>query len=74
MWRATVGAVLIVTAVEALLRRRLLLYLLGVRTTASAVALTWLLFTHLRQAAGILALVAAAALGLANLRTLLDRR
>lgn len=74
VWRVTVVAVLIVTAIEALLRRRLLLYLLGVLATASAVALTWLLFTHLRQAVGMLALVAAAALGLANLRTLLDRR
>ncbi len=74
VWQVTVGAVLIVTAVEALLRGRLLLYLLGALITASAVALTWLVFTNLRQAVGVLALVAAAALGLANLRSLLDRR
>jgi hypothetical protein len=65
-----VAAVLIVMAVEALLRRKLLLFLLGLATTAGAGVLIWLFITHLRVAFGVLALVAAAAIGIANLRTL----
>ena len=35
--------------------------------------LIWLLITHLRVALGVMALVAAAAIGVANLRTLARR-
>jgi hypothetical protein len=66
-------AVVIVTAVEAALRRRLLAFLLGVAIIAGLVALTWLFLTHLRVAFGLLALIAAVTIGIANLRTLTRR-
>jgi hypothetical protein len=70
----TIAAVLIVMAVEALLRRRLLLFLAGLAITSAIVIVIWLLATHPRTAFGVLALAAAAAIGVANLRTLLVRR
>ena len=68
------GAVLIVMAIEALLRGRLLVFLLSVAIVAGNVALVWLLFTHLRVALGVLAIAAAVAIGIANVRMLLVRR
>lgn len=73
LW-VTVAAVLIVTAVEALLRRRLLLFLLGLGILVSAAVLTWLLLTNLRIAFGLLSIIAAVAISAANLRTLLVKR
>ena len=64
---------MIVTAVEAVLRGRLLVFLLGLAIIAGTVALIWLFLTHLRVAVGVLALVAAVAIGVANLRTLARR-
>ncbi|MBB5870103.1 hypothetical protein F4553_003482 [Allocatelliglobosispora scoriae] len=66
-------AVLIVMAVEALLRRRLMVFLLGLAIVAGAGTLIWLFVTHLRVAFGVLALIGAAAIGIANLRTLTRR-
>ena len=74
VWQVTIGALLVVKGVEATLRGRLGLFLLGLLSIASAVVLTWMLFTHLRLALGILALIAAATLAIANLRNLLNRR
>lgn len=68
-----VAAVLVVMAIEALLRRRLMLFLLGLAIIVGTLTLIWLFLTHLRVAFGILALVAAAAIGIANLRTLARR-
>ncbi len=65
-----VSAVLIVMAIEALLRRKLMLFLLGLAITAGIAVLVWLFITHARIAFGVLALAAAAAIGVANLRTL----
>lgn len=73
LW-VTVAAVLIVMAVEAILRGHLLLFLLGLVITVTAAVLTWLLLTNLRIALGVLALIAAVAIGTANLRTLLAKR
>ncbi|MEV4416027.1 hypothetical protein [Catellatospora sp. NPDC049609] len=73
LW-VTLAAVLIVMAVEALLRRRLLLFLLSLAIIGGTVYLIWLLATNLRFALGVLALAAAVAIGVANLRTLLERR
>ncbi|GIH06905.1 hypothetical protein Rhe02_49720 [Rhizocola hellebori] len=66
-------AVVVVTAVEAILRGRMLVFLLGLAIIAGALTLTWLFLTHLRVAAGLLALVAAVSIGVANLRTLARR-
>jgi hypothetical protein len=63
-----IGAVAIVMGVEALLRGRLALFLLGFAILIALGALIWLFFTHLRVAFGVLALVAAIAIGVANLR------
>ncbi|WP_212841886.1 hypothetical protein [Catellatospora sp. IY07-71] len=69
-----VAAVLLVMGVEALLRGRLLLFLLSLAIIGGSVYLIWLLATNLRIALGVLALTAAVAIGVANLRTLLERR
>jgi hypothetical protein len=66
-------AVLVVMAVEALLRGRLPLFLLGMAITVGVLVLIWLFLTHVRIALGVLALVAAVAIGIANLRTLARR-
>lgn len=73
IWVAT-GAALAVSAVEALLRGRLPLFLLGVIISAATVALIWLFFTNLRMAFGVLALIAAVTVGVANLRNVLAQR
>jgi len=70
----TVIAVLIVTAIEALLRRRLPLFLISISIVIALVVLIWLLVTNLRIALGALALIAAASIGIANLRTIIARR
>ena len=64
-------AVVIVTGVEATLRGHLLGFVLGLANIAVVGLLIWLLLTNLRTALGITALIAAAAIGVANLRTLL---
>lgn len=63
-----IGAVAIVMGIEALLRGRLALFLLGFAILVGLGVLVWLFFTHLRLAFGVLALVAAIAIGVANLR------
>jgi hypothetical protein len=63
-------AVVVVTAVEAILRGRLFAFLLGLAVIVGLVTLTWLFLTHLRLAFGLLALIAAITIGIANLRTL----
>ncbi len=68
-----VMAVVVVTAVEALLRGRFLTFLLGLVIISGVIALVWLFFTHLRLAFGVLAVVAAVAIGVANLRNLARR-
>jgi hypothetical protein len=69
-----IGAVAIVMAVEALLRGRFALFLLGAAIIFAVGALTWLVFTHLRVAFGVLALLAAIGIGVANLRNALAQR
>jgi hypothetical protein len=70
----TAAAVVLVMGVEALLRRKFGLFLLGLAITFAIAGLIWLLFTHVRVALGILTLTAAIAIGVANLRALLSRR
>ncbi len=67
-------ALLGVMAIEALLRHRLPVFLLGLVILAAVIALVWLLFVHLELALGVLALTAAAAIGIANLRNVLANR
>ncbi len=69
-----VAAILVVTLVEAMLRRRLLVFLLGVFVVAVLTLAIWLFVTNLRVGLGALALLAAFSLTLANLRSLLARR
>ncbi|GHJ44041.1 hypothetical protein Cs7R123_13830 [Catellatospora sp. TT07R-123] len=73
LW-VTLVAVLAVMAVEAVLRGRLPVFLLSLAIIAAIWYVTWLLLTNLRVAFGVLAVAAAVALGVANLRSLLDRR
>ncbi|MEU7900199.1 hypothetical protein AB0B45_46125 [Nonomuraea sp. NPDC049152] len=67
-------AILVVMAVEALLRGRLFVFLPAVAIIAAVSLLIWLVVTQLRIALGVLALAAAVASGIANLRDLLTRR
>jgi hypothetical protein len=67
-------AVVVIMAVDALLRHRFMVFLLSVVILAGLGVLIWLLFTHFRIAVGILALIAAVAIGVANLRSVLARR
>ena len=69
-----VVAVLIVMTVEALLRRRMAVFLLGLGVLAAIAGIVFLLLTSLRTAVGVLLLVAAVALLIANLRAYLGRR
>lgn len=73
-YQALPDAILVVLAVEALLRRRLLLFLLSVAVLAGMVVLLILLATNFRLGIGALAVLAALAIGYANLRSLLVRR
>jgi hypothetical protein len=72
--RVGVSAVLIVMAVEAVLRRRVVAFLLGLCVLASIVGIVFLLVTNLRAATGVLLVLAALALLIANLRAYLGRR
>ncbi len=74
IWRGTVTAILIVMTIEAVLRRRLAVFLLGVVAVGAILSLTILLITNLRQGIGLLALVAAVVVLFANLRASLGRR
>jgi len=68
------AAILVVMLVEAVLRRRLLVFLLGVLVVAVLILVIWLVVTNLRVGLGALALLAAFSLAVANLRSLLARR
>lgn len=70
----TLAAVLIVMGVEAVLRGRLPLFLLSLAILAGVGYLSWLFLTNLRLAFGVLSVAAAIAIGVANLRTLFERR
>lgn len=72
--RVAVSAVLIVMAVEAVLRRKVGVFLLGVGVLASIAGIVFLLVTDLRTATGVLLLLAALALLIANVRAYLGRR
>jgi len=72
--RVGVSAVLIVMTVEAILRRRLVAFLLGLGVLASITGVVFLLITSLRGAIGVLLLLAALVLLIANLRAYLGRR
>ena len=72
--RVGVAAVLIVMTVEAVLRRRVGAFLLGLGVLVAIAAIVFLLVTSLRAAVGVLLLVAALALLIANLRAYLGRR
>ena len=65
---------MIVMTVEAILRRRLVAFLLGLCVLASIAGIVFLLVTNLRVAIGVLLLLAALALLIANLRAYLGRR
>lgn len=72
--RVGVTAVLIVMTAEAILRRRLGLFLLGLGVLASITGVVFLLITSLRAAIGVLLLPAALALLIANLHANFGRR
>ena len=72
--RVGVSAVLFVMTVEAILRRRLVAFLLGLCVLASITGIVFLLITSLRAAIGVLLLLAALVLLIANLRAYLGRR
>ena len=72
--RVGVSAVLFVMTVEAVLRRRMVAFLLGLGVIVAATGIVFLFVTSLRAAIGVLLLVAALALLLANLRAYLFRR
>ncbi len=69
-----VVAVVIVMTVEALLRRRMGVFLLGLGVLAAIVGIVFVFLTSLRAATGVLLLFAAFALLIANLRAYLGRR
>lgn len=69
-----VVAVVIVTTVEALLRRRIAAFLLGLAGLAAIAGIVFLLLTSFRAAVGALLLIAAAALLISNFRAYLGRR
>jgi hypothetical protein len=72
--RVGVASVLIVMTVEAVLRRRVVGFVLGVGVLVAIAGIVFLLVTSLRAAVGVLLLVAALALLIANLRAYLGRR
>ncbi len=74
LWSATIFAILIVTTVEAALRRQLPVFVLGLAVIATIVALTVVLFTNLRVGIGILAVLAALVILVANIRANVGRR
>jgi len=56
------------------LRRRMVVFLLGLAVLVAIAGIVFLLLTSLRTAVGVLLLVAAAALLIANFRAYLGRR
>jgi hypothetical protein len=74
LWIALAIATVIVSAVEALLRRRLALFLLGAAAIVVLIGTVILLFHNLRSGLGVLCLVAALMVLTANLRSYLARR
>jgi hypothetical protein len=72
--RLGASAVLIVTTVEAILRRRVVAFLLGLCVLAAVAEIVFLLITNMRMALGVLLLLAAPVLLIANLRAYLGRR
>jgi hypothetical protein len=70
----TAAAVLLVMTVEAVLRRRLFGFLLGVAVVAALVVTVHLLVTNWREGLGVLAIVASLAIGMGNLRTFFAHR
>ncbi len=74
LWSATVAAILIVTTVEAVLRRRLPVFILGLAVISTIIVLVVVLFTNLRIGVGILAILAALVILVANVRANIGRR
>ncbi|MBV8349906.1 MAG: hypothetical protein JOZ49_21015 [Mycolicibacterium sp.] len=72
--RVVGSAVLIVMTVETILRRRFVAFLLGLCVLGSMAGIVFLIVTNLRAAIGVLLLLAALALLIANLRAYLARR
>jgi hypothetical protein len=71
---AALDAILVVLAIEALLRRRLRVFLLGVAIIAGIAFVISMLVTNLRLGIGVLAVLGALGLAFANLRALISRR
>jgi hypothetical protein len=71
---AALDAILVVLAIEALLRRRLRVFLLGVAIIAGIAVVISMLVTNLRLGIGVLAVLGALGLAFANLRALISRR
>jgi hypothetical protein len=69
-----VTAILIVMFVEAVLRRRVMVFLLAVAIVVTLIVLVWLVATNWRTGLGVLALLGSATLAIANLRSLMARR
>ena len=74
LWSATIAAILVVTTVEAVLRRQLPIFILGLAVITAIVALVVVLFTNLRVGIGILAVLAALVILVANIRANVGRR
>ncbi len=74
LWSATITAILIVTTVEAVLRRQLPVFILGLAVLTTIVVLVVILFTNLRVGVGILAVLAAVVILVANVRANMGRR
>jgi len=74
LWSATITAILIVTTVEAVLRRQLPIFILSLAVLTTIVVLVIILFTNLRVGVGILAVLAALVILVANIRANVGRR
>jgi len=74
IWWATISAIFVVSAVEAVLRRRLPIFLLGVAVAAAIGGVTILLVTNVRAGLGVLSLTAAFVILIANVRAYFARR
>ena len=74
IWWATISAIFVVSAVEAVLRRRLPIFLLGVAVVAAIGGVTILLVTNVRAGLGVLSLTAAFVILVANVRAYFARR
>lgn len=72
--RAVLAAILVVMSVEAALRGRLAVFLLGVLIVAGLIVGIWVFLTNWRIGLGALALAAAIALAIADVRSMLLRR